>query len=327
MADLALPVIIDSTMLVSFRSCPRQFYNTFVLNKAKYDRSIHLTAGGAFAAGLEEYRLAHFADSAPKDVCYQRAIAAACVRWGDADPLPLDPETKGETYEAKNLLNILYALDRYFHTYPPELDRLQPMPSTIGGKTSFEHSFAIPLDDDKFPAHPIGEPFVYHGRMDTRGFYDQYRVFSDEKTTKALGKKWSNQWMLRNQFMGYAWAMRELGQPERACLVRGICIQKTQIRFVDCLQLYPEHLLDSFEESLAHDLTLMRHYHENDFWPQRFGEACTSYGGCDFRETCLARPSLQPYALETYGARSWDPASPYQRARVLEAWSNAREAA
>jgi hypothetical protein len=316
-----LPIILDSTRVVQFRACPRQFYNAQVLNRAKYEFNIHLSGGGAFAAGLEEFRLAHYVDGASPSECFDRAILAAAVSWGDNDPFP--PDRSGEhLIAAKSLDRIMLAILNYFRTYDPRFDRLQPVAQIVDGRASFEYSFTVPLDKPGFPMHPSGSPFVMVGRGDTVGTYDHIPVFSDEKTTGAMGKSWANQWTLRNQFLGYTWMLRELGRKERACLVRGVCILKTETKYAESLVHFPDHLLDQYETSLMHNMNMMLYYHEHDYWPQDFGSACDSFGECPFKPVCLAPPRIQNHILfDTYYPREWDPTLRHPRPTVLDLYT------
>lgn len=51
------PHAIDSTMLATFRSCPQKFFRQYIQHWKPKTESVHLIAGGAFAAGIEAARL------------------------------------------------------------------------------------------------------------------------------------------------------------------------------------------------------------------------------------------------------------------------------
>ena len=314
------PIIIDSTILMSMRSCSRKFYNEFVRRKTLAERSIPLRAGGAFAAGLEQYRIAHYVHNLSPASCLESAIAAMSISWGESDPFPPDPKTQS-TYVARTLARTISALRAYVTLWPPALDRLQPIPMNRESETSFEYSFSLPLDDPMFPLHPNGEPYIFAGRCDTLGTYDGIPCWSDEKTTGAMGVTWAQQWPLRNQFIGYRWALRALGRSERLCVVRGICILKEDVKLAEAQVHYPDHLLSDFAHTLAHDLNTLNYCFEHNVWNKEFGDSCTAYGGCDYRDLCLAAPSIERAALRSYADRTWDPTARHERPRVLSAWN------
>src|SRR5678816_894421 len=126
--------------------------------RGKYEgKGVHLIAGGAFAAGLEEYRRAHYLDHCLPDECMDRARLACVLSWGDFPPFPPDYANGEHLIHAKSLDRIMGAIEGYVAKWPPLLDRLQPIASYRDGEVSFEYSFAVPLDMPQFPRHPSGE--------------------------------------------------------------------------------------------------------------------------------------------------------------------------
>lgn len=334
---VGFPHVIDGTMLTCFRSCPREFYLKYVLRRSgqgvlpgaplsSAKPNIHLVAGGAFAAGLEAFRVAYYGERASLDECVERAIIAAIVSWGDKlDPFPPDRDAPHLT-DAKAMNGIIAAIAAYFKQYHPAHDRFQPEPMVREGKVSFEYSFMIPLDMPGFPLHPSGEPILFAGRLDGKGRYDTLPTFSDEKTTKAIGPQWAQAWPMRNQFQGYGWAMRHLGFPHRRCLVRGVAIQKTQIKLQESLNYYPDHVLDQWEHMLKYDLHTMVDMHNAKMWPARIGEACTSFGSCEYTPVCLASPRTQEALVDTYGFNDWQPGTPHPTPNLIQLYQEPRDA-
>jgi hypothetical protein len=156
-------------------------------------------------------------------------------------------------------------------------------------------------------------------RSDGLGHFRNLPVFSDEKTTESLGQSWPNKWPLRNQFISYAWCYREMGLPYRTALVRGIGLLKTKISHAEALITYPDHLLDRWQEVTAWNLQEMVNNWEHDYWPEEFGDACTSYGNCIFTDVCLAPRSRQMnYLTASYIPRNWDPSLIHNRRTALE---------
>ena len=132
-----LPPFIDSTMLTCFRSCPRKFYNEFVLGLRPPGISHDLHAGGAFAAAIEAYRRAVFGRHLPDDEAQRAALAAFLVYWGDYEV----PEHKKT---AKSRERMWEAVEEYISKFPPLTDHVQPY--AVDGDPTFEFTFAIPLE-------------------------------------------------------------------------------------------------------------------------------------------------------------------------------------
>jgi hypothetical protein len=311
-----LPETMDSTMLVAYRACAAKFYREHVLKRTIPVLSVHLLAGGAFASGIEAYRRAYYADGYSKETSLDIAFLAANVAWGEADPFPKHPSIAN-----KSLDRIFAAIASYFETYPIDTDQFQPHLRADNGFPTIEFSAAVPLDPSHgFPLHPsTGEPFIWHIRSDGLGKFRNLHVFSDEKTTVSLGTTWSSKWTLRNQFLAYAWLYREMGLPYRTALVRGVGLLKTKISHAECLVHYPDHLLNAWQETAVYSMQQMVQHWEQDYWPEEFGDACTSYGNCIFTDVCLASPSRKENYLEaSYMPRSWDPSIIHNRRTNLE---------
>lgn len=290
------PVLIDSSMISTFRSCRRKFFWSYIQRLKPLGESIHLTAGGAFAAGIEAARIAQFGTAARSkqlstDNLCEAAFPAFLKAWGD---YPTDTE------DAKNFHNTFHALERYMQEFPPFTDMVQPFIKP-DGMPATEFSFAIPL-----PVHnPDGEQYMFAGRFDLLGVFNDLLVVQDEKTTSALGPYWLRQWDLRGQFLGYVWACRQLGYAVDHCVIRGIAIQKTQHQFLPVPVQYAQHLVDRWYEELLNTLHEINFHFSNNLWPYNFADACSSYGGCGFHDLCIAK-DVTPW-LSNYEHNAWSP--------------------
>ena len=303
-----LPSYIDSTMMSCFRSCRRKFYNEFILGLRPQAVSIDLHAGGAFSTALENFYREFFTGSGSFEKAKMAAFVAFNKYWGDMDAPHNSPKTKD---------NMWLAVEVYLREYPPASDHVQPY--FVEGYPTFEFSFAIPLEGEGWPTHPVtGDPFLYAGRYDMLGTYHGAPCFRDEKTTKAAGPTWAEQWDLRSQFIGYKWASIVSGIPIKWAVIRGIVIQKTSIRTLEAIKDYPEHLLARWREQLKHDLNALVNCWQTQYWDYNLADACTSYGGCMFKNSCL---SATPEAwLEGMTIRRWNPLAkdPIESAEALK---------
>lgn len=282
---------IDSTMLTCFRSCPRKFYHEFVLGLRPPGVSIDLHAGGCFATAMEVFRKSFYGENLSVDDAKQKALAAFLVAWGDFEI----PEYK-KTAKTKD--RMWDAVEEYIVKFPPATDHIQPF--YVEGRPTFEFTFAVPLepvcdpedtydmDGTAFPPHPVtGEPFLYSGRFDMFGSYQGKPVVMDDKTSgRSISTGWAEQWNLRNQFIGYTWACRQLGIDLDTVVPRGITILKTKIDFGEAIKTYSESLRIRWLEQVRRDLwRIVRCWNEN-YWDYNFADACTAYGNCIFMDMC-----------------------------------------
>lgn len=309
-----LPLHMDSTQIVCFRSCPQKFYKEFVLGLRPPGLSIDLHAGGAFAHALDTAYRCFWGLGLPWEEALDRARAAFFMYWGDFEI----PEWKRT---AKTPDRMWEAVESYFHQYPPQTDEVQPY-FAADGKPTFEYTFAIPLEPtcdsttsraysageipEGFPEHPAGGPFIWTGRFDLLGSLRGRPVVRDEKTTgSSIGANWARQWQLRNQFMGYVWACQQCGISVDQVVVRGISILKTDIKHAETVQTFSSFLISQWHEQLRRDMWRLRRAWDERYWDFNFGDACTSYGSCMFLDSCS---SNTPEAwLSDFEVRRWNP--------------------
>lgn len=299
--NLNLPTFLDSTMISTFRSCPKKFYWQYMLNLKSLGSNIHLTAGAALASALDAIRQeqAKHSTALPVDHLYEVGFKAFLNDWDG----PLDEEEIPPAYQAKNIHNMLAVLEAYINEHHPFYDDVQPY-RLPDGSVSSEFSFAIPLPTK----HPTtNDPFIYVGRFDMLGVYTPSGaacVF-DDKTTGSLSTHWTQQWDLRGQFLGYVWACQQLGYPVSHAVVRGTGIMKTDTRFLTIPLSYDNHMIERWYLELLDTLELMKMMNERNHWPYNFADACTSYGGCPMKDLCLAREPAQWFS--NYEVRVWNP--------------------
>lgn len=282
-----LPVQIDSTMLSAFRSCPKKFWFEYVENLRPMKASIHLHAGGAFAAALEAWREAHYIWGKTSEEAQLDAVRVYILYWGDFQE---DPD------ETKNFVTTLKALSSYMDTYPMEKDHIQPL-----RHGSFEYSFAIPTQT----LHPSGVPFMFCGRLDLLGQTNGMPVVVDEKTASALGAQFANKWKMRGQFLGYLWALRQIGIHASRAIVRGTAILTKDVTHMEVPTSYPPHLVDFWAEELEVTLQHMVHYWNLQQFPRNFAETCHSFSSCPYQLPCSSKRPEVWYG--EYAKNTWNP--------------------
>lgn len=286
------PEFIDASLLAAFKSCPELGRKAYVEHWKSKLPSVHLHAGGAFAAGMEVARSAFYVGGLDADA----SVAAGKVRLADFYG---DFDTPSDSAKTKD--RMLGAFDFYFSHYP--LDHVVAPILLPGGKRGIELSFAEPLPI-KNP--DTGDPLIYVGRADAILNFGGGRYITDEKTTTQLGASWSRQWDLRSQFMGYIWLCRQSGIPVTGALIRGVSILKTKYETQQAIVNHPQWSIDRWVAEMLMWVEDLVTCYKTNRWRHNFDHACAEYGGCQFRQVCASQDETSQ--LETFfERRAWNP--------------------
>lgn len=290
---LPFPRYIDSTMLAAFQACEKKFWWSFMRGFVPSPPSLHLHAGGCFAAGLCAIRRAYYEEGKDAETALALGIIEAIRAWGTVEAPEDFP---------KNRFRVVEALTFYVDSYPLASDPIRPL--VRGGKASVEFSFSLPLP----VLHPeTAEPIIYCGRIDLLGLYRDALYVCDEKTTTQLGPTWSGKWGLRGQFTGYVWAAREYDYPVVGGIIRGISfLVNSRYGTAEAITFRPEWHVDRWIANAANSIERMKVAWATGEWRYAFADACESYGGCEFVRLCESEDPeawITPY----YERRIWDP--------------------
>jgi hypothetical protein len=256
--------------------------------------SVHLHAGGAFAQGLDITRKAYYGGGEDAKTAIGLGMLSLVEFYGDYE-CPPD--------SAKSCESLLSAFDYYFVNWGLETDILKPyMNKEI---PAVEFSFALPIPNC---FHPVsGEPLLYTGRFDMLGQLESGGVFVvDEKTTKALGPTWSQQWDLRAQFTGYCWAAKEYGYDVQGAIIRGISILKRGHGHAQAITYRPQWKIDLWLEQLQADVHSMIKMWKAGKWESNLDASCSLYGGCTFKPLCEV-PNPENWIEGNFDVRVWNP--------------------
>lgn len=287
------PKVIDSTIIASFRSCPRKMQLAYLDHYKPKSLSIHLHAGGAYAAGLEAARRAFYLDGQPEQIAIALGLKALIEFYGDFE-CPED--------SAKSLPRMMGAFEYYFSQYPMAKDHAIPV-SLPGGSRGIEFSFAEPID---FINPETGDPVLYVGRMDMVCDYAGGVFGEDDKTTSRLGASWPKQWDLRSQFTGYCWGSARAGRPLQGFLVRGVSILKSKYETMQAITYRPAWMIERWYEQLLRDMKRMEQAWESGVFDYSLDHACVEYSGCEFRQVCLSADP-EPWLRGSFVRKIWDP--------------------
>jgi hypothetical protein len=294
-----LPIVVDSTTMGDFHDCGQKFVWGRLHGLQATAVSIDLHAGGCFASAIETLYTSAYKEEVSLDIALARALYVFEKQWGDF----IIPEGKKTT---KTKDRVWAAVESYLDTYHPPTDWVEPWPDV---ENPFEYSFAVPLTRQTtgldMPMHPSGDPFLYCGRFDMIGKHSGIPVIRDEKTTTSIAYNWSDQFGLRSQFIGYCWAMQTLGFNINTVVIRGVGILKTEIQHKELIKQYPRFLTERWLVHLQRDLERMVDSWETRVWDYSLGNACTNYGGCQYRALCES-PTPEQWA-NNYVVRHWNP--------------------
>ena len=289
------PKVLDSTIIAAFRSCPQKAFREFIEHWKSKDPSVHLTAGAAYAAGLEAARTAFYVQGKSDDDSMALGITALLESYGTFECPEDSPKSATRTAGA---------LEFYFSRYPLGVDDAIPI-QLPGGKHGIEFSFAEPLLEALHPE--TQEPIIYCGRMDMICRKAGMVLGEDDKTASQLGASWPRQWDLRSQFTGYVWGAKKAANIDLAgFLVRGVSILKTKYDTLEAITYRPDWQIERWYGQLLRDIERMKRCWEEGYFDFNLDHACAEYGGCQFRQVCLMK---QPEALleQDFQRRQWDP--------------------
>lgn len=312
--ELKFPEIIDSTMLACFSACPQKFYNEYILQLAPMAVSPDLHAGKCFALALETARYAYYAEKLTPQKAIEKAHKEFIKAWGNYEP----PINNPKTFE-----NMWAAVENYFEQYPLDEDYLKPV-QKADGKPAIEFTFALPT---YVPNPETEDPILYCGRFDMLAESEHGLAVVDEKTTKYIRINWSEQWKMRGQLLGYVYAARAFGYNCNMAVVRGVGIQKTQIKHIEVPLIYSEYEIEKWWGTLQLKLEELaqKWYIFKDLLQQEnislltrleaarqvftydYGDSCSSYNGCPFIHLCTNPKPWEWYS--DYAHREWNPLS------------------
>lgn len=284
---------VDSTMLATFRACPKKFFHQYLQHWKPLEKSVHLIAGGAFASGIEAARNAFYVEGCEAHDAEGAGLSALIKHYGDFD-CPSD--------SPKSLERMCGALEFYFSRYPLGADGATPI-TLANGRRGIEFSFAEPLAI----AHPAtGDPILYTGRSDMIAERAGGVYIYDEKTTSSLGPTWGRQWEMRSQFTGYSWAAKKQGIKTNGAIVRGVSILKTKYDTLEVPTYRSDYEIERWEAQVLKDIERMIRCWKEEYWDWNLDGACTDYGGCAFTRVCKS-DDPETWLPVYFRKAVWDP--------------------
>ena len=285
-AETLFPPSIDSQVYTSWLTCKRKFANRYLYHMQTQYESTDLIAGASLAAAMEAARTDFYLHGKSQEEAIFSAMRAAILEYGDH--VPQKPE--------KTIKRVLDAVVAYFDHFPLGMDDLEPV-ILADGHPAVEAKFRIPLGI----MHPeTGKELCYTGTMDFVA--TKYRqVFPvDEKTTGGgFTQAWEQQWHLRNQFLGYLWALRQAQITGHGAIVRGITFPKkvdpdevANHQFIELMIPIAPQVVDYWERQMRQEVqSMLASYAElkagSPTFQLSFGVNCNDYNRkCEFMDAC-----------------------------------------
>lgn len=295
------PRVITASLREAFNSCYKKFEWSQVVGLASKGSNQHLTAGKAYATGLEAYRSTYWGqetfptEEARYDAAVARGLIALTKEFGAEDP---PPEQK------KQYDRVVAAYVEHLVRYPPTREHCTPH---LAGR-GVEFSFAFEIADLRHPQ--TGDPLLYGGRLDQLADYNAAIFVFDDKSASGIGPQWTRQWDLRSQFTGYACGMQLSGYPVVGAVIRGMTIAKEECKTAEAITYRPDWMIERWKTRLIWDMKRMLQCWETGYFPHTGEEsgACYDYGICPFATLCGS--SVPEKYIDVYFNRErWDPVS------------------
>ena len=301
------PSLIDNTMRGTFLKCPKEMEWAHVKHWATGTPSIHLHAGGAFAASLEGARRAFFDEGKSEAEALRLGLEALIKFYGPVQA----PVTKNGD---KSVENVIRAFDSYFQRYPLPTDPIKPF-KLSNGKSMIEFTFSIPTE----VMHPVtGDPILYGGRSDMIGELGGALYVTDEKTATQLGEQWASQWELESQFTGYIAAAKVYGYPVAGALIRGVGLLKTKITHQEAILYRSDWEIERWWQQLHRDIKRMVSCWKEGYWDYALAKSsCAAFGGCPFKMLCTTQHPEQWLPIH-FRQHIWDPLAKDMGEKLLD---------
>ena len=297
-------LLVDNTMLATWRRCPRRFDYAWVRRRVPKRRSTALTAGAAFAAAMQMFRAASLAGVAPG-----RAVDAAreALRreFDGVELAEVPPQHRPDRVEA--------GLAAYFSAFPPALVAAETVETDL-----FLQRGVLPAwRDPAQPGRALPET-VYCGRLDAlvRDEDGQLWVLEEKTSARAVSAEEAGTLVrLSGQMLGYAWLASAHYGTVAGVKYRCVVLRKEPTVVSASVRLGADYLA-AFERELRRDLKLLRSelLHRSGVGGARYfvrvrrervlhWDCCM----CPYRLPC-AWPEAEAGLLETeFEENTWDP--------------------
>lgn len=289
------PAVLNNTIISLYKACPYQCWLKDFCNVQVNSENVHLTAGAAYANGLEAWRKARYFDNTTPDDALSIALCAVIKTYGHLNCSEWE----------KSWLAVCEAIVFYADSYPPESEAFRPF--ALSDIATLEFSMAMPLP---FKHPDTGEPIMYVGRVDqfVKNVNDNMVYSEDDKTVSKLGATFSRRFKTDGQFLGYNYmAKYHYDIPVIGSLLRATCFYVNRLDKDQILISHSDTMLENWYNGLIQTVEqmLIMYLRKSADGPIRaFNTACSNYGGCVFQEHCYLN---YPISRPEFKKQKWDP--------------------
>lgn len=304
-------ILIDNSMLETFRQCERKFEYRLVTKRVPVDGAAALTFGSGIHHALAwRYRTV---GSALMSEANQVAQLNELKAFFETHPLPQVGHRQP---------SLAYSLvEMYNKVYREEPWRI------IQGRDK-------PVVEASFPSDATigllglarGYRIIYAGRLDLAIEDSIGEWVQDHKTAFMFGKGFEQAMRLNPQFIGYVWSFtRHFGRKPLGFVVNGIRVRKPTkeddlvnweskgVRRDDFTRIYEPVSDDRVEEWVENTLKLcerMVDCYRDGYFPMNNHSSCVSkYGTCSYYHVCNSPRASRPgiLAMDNFEDNEWSP--------------------
>ena len=299
---MKFPEIISDTD-VSLFGCPLKWFRErcLCLKPLQYEYNENLTAGVAFAKGLELTRL-HYIETGNVEEALEK---------GKTHILELmeTEEEEDSLFGKRNLgyktpIRVSQLLEEYLRQFPLDQE-YSPVPLTIDGNKGIEHTITaeLPLK------HPITDkPLIFKGKFDMLGKTEMGTLaIFDEKVVKNLTKNDQKFYSVKSQFIGYSWLCQQEGYGDvNNVYVRACAILKNEYKIAE----YPIYITESMRKAWLSNLleTSLRfksyfkvQSKNSTYFNPSFSSECNKYfTPCQYTNLCTGEDTETEYKQITW---------------------------
>ena len=294
------PLFISNTDLSLWSECELKFFRSRCQMLRKSSFNIDLTAGGTFAAGIEQARKDYYNEGMTAENAVEAAFDFVLESLHEAEFQD----------DLKSPERMALAVRDYFDKFPLDSDEVVPV-KLASGVHAVEHKFTIELPIN----HPeLGVPLIFKGKLDMLGEYMGRNYIVDEKTCKAIPRNQADLLATSGQFLGYAWVARELGVETQGVLVRKVAIQKAGNKIEQfeipitgyMIALWYSSFLQKLTQMVYNYLEVMKGRPFLETFQADFQSGCTAYfRPCAYQQGCTSKYGEQ-FIKSEFEQIAWD---------------------
>lgn len=306
------PLVVDNTMMESFRACFRRGQYRHVQHLSLPKKAAPLVFGGCIHAGLAAYY---------RGATEAEALTTAVAAWQVMEDSKVNSE--GEETEWRTPEKLIEVLTQYF-ALPNTFEVLE-----VRGTKVIEVDVPYPLLTEGELGHLSGKlsrlgynGVVFFGIVDLMVNWSGKKYIVDHKTTSGLYTPKSassyirpdywNNYQPNKQMVGYSWlASKYFSEEVSGVIINALGCSKNNDR--NCFERqtfeWTPSELEEWRIDTVRTLEMILDAMIANYYPTTGAPYyCHSYGGhCPYVELCKRPPELRDQLLDMYIVDEWNP--------------------